>query len=46
MRPTRLLESSSQQSRGAFRLADGVIKIDDMKHDERMGRIRPQAVRV
>ena len=45
-RRTRLLEGSSQQSRGALPLADGVVKIDGLKHDELIGRIRVQTVRV
>ncbi len=45
MRRTRLLEGSPQQSRGALLLIDGVIEIDGLKHDERIGRIRVQTVR-
>lgn len=46
MRRTRLLEGASQQSRSALLLANGVVEIDGLTHDESMGWVRVQTVRV
>jgi hypothetical protein len=46
MRRTGLLKGAPQQSCGALLLADGVVKIDDLKHDELLSWVRVQTIRI